>query len=203
MKAGIRLVAALTVVVAGAASCAIQPEAAPRDLSAERTVVFGEPATGDVAAGRNRIYLLAPAGVGGSQLLRSVPRDVPTGPRAVLESLFAGPNADERQAQIDTAIPASVELLSTRTIGRVLTVDLNDAFDDLTTVGLRQAVAQIVVTATGVGGIRSVQLRVDGQPRVWPRGNGELTDRPLTVYDFPGLVESTQPAYPGIPAVRT
>jgi hypothetical protein len=202
MTARIRFVGVLVVVVASAAACAIQPEATPRDLSAERTAVFGEPATGDVAEGRNRIYLLAPAGVGGSQLLRSVPRDVPTGPRAVLESLFAGPNADERQAQLDTAIPAGVELLSTRTNGRVLTVDLNDAFDDLTTVGLRQAVAQIVVTATEVGGIRSVQLRVDGQPRVWPRGNGELTDRPLTAYDFPGLVESTQPAYPSVPSAR-
>jgi hypothetical protein len=35
---------------------------------------------------------------------------------------------------------------------------------------------------------------------VWPRGNGELTDDPLTAYDFPGLVESTQPAFPGTPS---
>jgi hypothetical protein len=203
MTARVRLLGALIVVVATATGCAIRPEAAPRDLSAERTAVFGEPATGDVAEGRNRIYLLAPPGVGGAQLLRSVPRDVPSGARAVLESLFAGPNADERQAQLDTAVPAGVELLSTRTVGRVLTVDLNDAFDDLTTVALRQAVAQIVVTATGLPGIRSVQLRFNGQPRVWPRGNGELTERPLTAFDFPGLVESTQPAFPGAPAVRT
>jgi hypothetical protein len=191
--------AVLTVVTA----CSIQQESAPQNLPAERTAVFGEPPTGGEATGRNRIYLLAPAAAGEAEVLRSVPRDVPTGARAVLESLFAGPNADERAAQLDTAIPAEVRLLSTRTVGDVLTIDLNDAFDDLTTVGLRQAVAQIVITATEIDGIRAVQLRVEGEPRVWPRGNGELTDRPLTAFDFPGLVESSQPAFPGTPAAQT
>jgi spore germination protein GerM len=190
------------VVAVAIGGCSIQPEATPRDLDEERTAVFGDPATGDVAAGQNRIYLLAPAGAGDAELLRSVPRDVPTGAAAVLESLFAGPNADERRDGLDTAIPADVELLSTRTIGQVLTIDLNDAFEDLTTVGLRQAVAQIVTTATDIEGINAVQLRVDGEPRVWPRGNGELTDRPLTAYDFPGLIESTQPPFPGTPAAQ-
>ena len=133
--------ALLVVVAAAATSCSIQPEAAPKDLSEDRTAVFGEPATGDVAAGSNRIYLLAPAETGDAQLLRPVQRDVPAGPSDVLGSLFAGPNADEREAQLDTAIPADVQLLSTRTAGQVLTIDINDVFDDLTTLGLRQAVA--------------------------------------------------------------
>ena len=49
------------------------------------------------------------------------------------------------------------------TVGQVLTVDLNDVFDELTPDGLRLAVAQIVSTATEIGGVRSVQLRVDGE----------------------------------------
>ena len=200
MRSISRLALIVVVVAAAATSCSIQPEAAPKDLSEDRTAVFGEPATGDVAAGSNRIYLLAPAETGDAQLLRPVQRDVPAGPSDVLGSLFAGPNADEREAQLDTAIPADVQLLSTRTAGQVLTIDINDVFDDLTTLGLRQAVAQIVTTATDIEGIRAVQLRVDGESRVWPRGDGELTARPLTAYDFPGLVESTQPAYPGIPS---
>ncbi len=64
----------------------------------------------------------------------------------------------------------------------------------------RLAVAQIVSTATDIEGVGSVQLRIDGVPRVWPLGNGELTDRPLTQYDYPGLVESSQPAFPAIPS---
>jgi len=195
-----RVVAMTLIALAAFAGCSIQPEASPNDLPEERANVFGEPATGDEAAGTNRIYLLAPPDVEAPQRLRSVQRDVLPAAESVLESLFAGPNADERDAQLDTAIPADVELLDARPVGQVLTVDLNDVFDDLTPDGLRLAVAQIVSTATDIDGVRSVQLRIDGEERVWPLGNGELTDRPLTQYDYPGLVESSQPAFPAIPS---
>ncbi|MGA7759050.1 MAG: GerMN domain-containing protein [Ilumatobacteraceae bacterium] len=197
-----RLAAVLLALVAVVTACSIQPESAPNDLSAERTGVFGEPATGDEAAGTQRIYLLAPPDLEQPQRLRSVSRDVPTGASAVLGSLFAGPNAEERDAQLDTAIPSDVELLGTpRQIGQVLSIDMNDVFGDLTPDGLRLAVAQIVTTATDIDGVRAVELRIDGTPRVWPLGNGELTDRPLTAYDYPGLIESTQPAFPGVPTL--
>lgn len=183
------------------AACAIQPEASPNNLSEERTGVFGDPATGDVAAGTNRIFLLAPSTVDDPQRLRSVLRDVQPTPRSIIESLFAGPNADERDEQLDTAIPAEIELNSPpRSTGGTLTIDVNDAFGDLTPEALRLAVAQIVATATEINGIDAVQLRIDGESRVWPLGSGELTDRPLTVYDYPGLVESTQPGFPAIPS---
>jgi spore germination protein GerM len=195
-----RMLTMAIIALVATTGCAIQPDASPNDLPVERADVFGEPATGDEAAGTNRIYLLAPTDREAPQRLRSVQRDVPTLPASVLASLFAGPNASERDAQLDTAIPADVELLAARPVGQVLTVDLNDAFDQLTADGLRLAVAQIVSTATDIDGVRSVQLRIDGEPRVWPLGNGELTDRPLTEYDFPGLVESSQPAFPAIPS---
>ena len=188
-------------IAALATGCSIQPEAAPNDLSAERSDVFGDPATGDEAAGANRIFLLVPADTEQPERLRSVQRDVPMEPEAVLESLFAGPNTEERDEGLDTAIPADVELLSTpRAVGQVLTVDVNDVFDELTPDGLRLAVAQIVSTATDIDGVQSVQLRIEGELGVWPLGNGELTQRPLTKYDYPGLVESSQPAFPAIPS---
>lgn len=195
-----QVVASTLIALAVLAGCSIQPEASPNDLPDEVANVFGEPATGDEAAGTNRIYLLAPPDVDAPQRLRSVQRDVAPAAESVLESLFAGPNADERDAQLDTAIPADVELLDVRPVGQVLTVDLNDVFDDLTPEGLRLAVAQIVSTATDIDGVQSVQLRVEGQRRVWPLGSGELTDRPLTQYDYPGLVESSQPDFPAIPS---
>ncbi|HUS42516.1 MAG TPA: GerMN domain-containing protein [Ilumatobacteraceae bacterium] len=194
---GLLVLAAVALALAG---CSIQPDASPNDLPDEVANVFGDPATGDEAAGTNRIYLLAPTDLDAPQRLRSVQRDVLTAPRSVLASLFAGPNGSERDALIDTAIPSDVELLDARSVGQLLTVDLNDAFDELTPDGLRLAVAQIVSTATDIDGIQSVQLRIDGEPRVWPLGNGELTQRPLTKYDYPGLVESTQPAFPAIPS---
>ncbi|HYN33540.1 MAG TPA: GerMN domain-containing protein [Ilumatobacteraceae bacterium] len=192
----------LSVVIAAlGSSCSIQPEASPNDLPAERSNVFGDPATGDEAAGTNRVYLLVPADTDQPDRLRSVLRDVPTEPAAVLESLFAGPNTEERNEGLDTAIPADVELQSApRTVGQVLTIDVNDVFDALNTQSLQLAVAQIVNTATTIEGVEFVQLRIDGDPRVWPLGSGELTDRPLTAFDYPGLAESSQPAFPGIPS---
>lgn len=196
-----RLAAGLAVVMFGASACSIQPDATPNDLPDERADVFGEPATGDEAAGSNRIYLLSPTDPEAPPRLRSVQRDVPTTPAFILASLFAGPNAAERDALLDTAIPADVELLAPpRPVGQIITIDLNDVFDELTPDGLRLAVAQIVSTATDIDGVESVQLRVDGEPRVWPLGSGELTDRPLTQFDYPGLVESSQPPFPAIPS---
>ena len=61
------------------------------------------------------------------------------------------------------------------------------------------AVAQLVVTASELDGVRSVRLRVDGEAQAFPDGAGELQSEPLTVYDFPGLVESAQPSYPAVP----
>lgn len=180
--------------------CSIQPDAAPKDVPANRADVFGDPATGDVAAGDSRIYLLAPTDPEAAQRLRSVQRDVPAAPAAVLASLFLGPNPAERSNQLDTAIPNDIELRMVRAVGSVLTIDVNDVFNDLTPDGLRLAVAQIVTTATDIDGIGAVQLRIDGEPRVWPLGDGELTARPLTKFDYPGLVESTQPAFPAIPS---
>jgi spore germination protein GerM len=189
----------LAVTIAG---CSIQPDASPSDVPQEQASIFGDRETGDAAAGSNIVYLLAPSEPEGPQRLRSVSRDVPAAPGAVLSSLFAGPNEIERDEQLDTAIPSDLELLSARTVGQILTVDVVDAFGELTTDGLRFAVAQIVSTATGIEGVQAVQLRIDGEPRVWPLGNGELTDRPLTVYDYPGLIESTQPAFPAIPSAN-
>ncbi len=197
-----RMTMLLLMVASVLASCSIQPDAAPNDLPADRADVFGEPATGDEAAGTNRIYLLAPTDADSPQRLRSVQRGVPTSPAAVLGSLFSGPNAEERASQLDTAIPADIRLNGARPTGSLLTIDVNDVFDELTPDGLRLAVGQIVATATDIDGVTDVQLRVDGEPQVWPLGNGELTDRPLTVYDYPGLVESTQPPFPAIPSTR-
>jgi spore germination protein GerM len=93
-------------------------------------------------------------------------------------------------------------LLSTRSIGQVLTIDVTDVFGELTPEALRLATAQIVVTADEVEGVNAVRIRIDGEQRAWPVGNGELTDAALTVYDYPGLVESSQPALPAIPSAE-
>jgi hypothetical protein len=199
---GRRRLAVVTVgLLAVLAACAIQPDAAPRDVPEEDRGSFGAvTATGDVTAGSSLIFLSAPHETGTPQLLRSAMRDVAPTPEAVVRSLQAGLNQVERAAGYDTAIPTTLEVHSIRTPGNVSTIDINDALDELDAVDLRYAVAQIVFTVAAIDVVDAVQIRVDGEVRAWPRGDGELTSDPLKPYDFPGFVESTQPAYPAVPA---
>jgi len=185
------------------AGCAIQEDAEPRVIPAEERGAFGAiEATGEPAEGTNRIYLLSPTDPGEQQQLRAVQRDVPRSANALMTSLIAGPNADEQEARLSTAIPPDLELLSVRTVGRVLTVDVNDALGDLTTEALRLAVAQIVTTGSELDAVEAVRLQTNGEDQSWPLGDGGLSSRALTVYDYPGLVESSQPALPSVPSRR-
>ena len=193
--------AVVLVLLAGllAAACGIEPDSSPNELPDEERIQVIV-VTGEEATGTSRIYLLAPADQDEPSRLRSVSRDVPNDAPSLLTSLFAGPNADEQDQRLGTAIPRDIELLDQRTIGRVLTINVTDVFGELTPEALRLATAQIVVTADEVEGVDAVRIRIDGEPRAWPVGNGELTDEPLTIYDYPGLVESSQPPLPAVPS---
>jgi spore germination protein GerM len=182
-------------------SCAIQEDSAPRDIPIDQRGNFGELATGDAAEGGSRIYLLSPVGTDEQALLRAVSRGEASNAEELLTSLLAGANADENALGLGTAIPADLEILQTRTVGTRLTIDINDALNELSDLGLRQALAQIVATASEIDQVQQVRLRVDGRNQGWPTGVGEVTDRPLTIYDYPGFVESSQPDFPALPSV--
>ena len=183
------------------AACSIPTDDDPRAIPVEDRVDLAEQQeVGDPAEGSSLIYLLAPTQPGEQQQLRAVQRDVSRTPRALLTSLFAGPNEDEIAEEIGTAIPTDLELNSARTVRAVLTVDITDSLAPLTVDAVTLAVAQIVATASELDSVRAVKIVINGQSQVWPLGNGGLSDRALTVYDYPGLVESSQPAYPAIPS---
>lgn len=199
--------ALLAVVLLLLTGCGIEPQSAPSDIPAELQADFGvSEAGGDDAAGTNRIYLLAPAAPDEPQRLRSVLRAVAGDPDPLLASLFSGPNEEEQAAGLSSVLPRELELVrETRTIGEVLYLDVSDDLEELTPEALRIAVAQIVATASGIDGISAVRLRVEGVEgdQLWPVGDGELTADTLTVYDYPGLIESTQPALPALPGGET
>lgn len=191
--------AALVALTFVAASCALAEEGAPRDVPEEERLEFGGGATGGAATGASRIYLIAPTE--SERVLRSVQRDVPSDPEALLLELISGPNESEQlEEQLESALPAPLTLIRARRAGPVLTVDVNDAFTDLTVDGLRLAVAQIVTTATGIETVERVRLRIEGENQLWPIRDNELTERTLSVYDYSGLIETTQPPYPSIPS---
>ncbi len=186
----------------GLAACAIEVDEAARPVPERERGQFGVQATGDAAAGSNRIFLLAPAAGDQEARLRSVRRDVPSDPESILKSLIEGPNAAEQEAGLGSNLPDGIELESARLRGRALTVSVNDVFDELTPDALRLAVAQLVATANEIEGVQNLRLQINGENQVWPLGDGQNTDWRLTIYDYPGFVESTQPAYPAIPTAN-
>jgi spore germination protein GerM len=191
----------LAAVFIGSAGCGIAPDSAPRDVAPnERSLTANAVSDGDDAGGTSRIYLVAPSEAGDPSLLRSTSRDVASGATPLIKSLLAGPNDVELASRLVTNIPQDTQLLSTRSSGDVLFVDVSPEITELSGDLLVLAVAQIVFTATEIDGVRAVRLRVNGEDQRWPKGDGETREGALTVYDFPGLAQSAQPAYPSVPS---
>jgi hypothetical protein len=189
---------ATSAILAVLAGCAIQPDSGPRDVPDDHRarVAIASPVEGAEAQGSGRIYLIIPEG--GAGRLRTVLRD-PKGQEELIQTLIQGPNAEELSDGLDTAIPPALEVNSVQFNGGVVNVDVSDELEDLSGSDLQLAVAQIVFTASELPGAESVLIRVDGDSRSWPDGNGDLQSDPLTVYDFIGYAETSQPAYPVTP----
>jgi len=184
------------------AACGISTDDAPRAIPASQQRQLGVDTDRNVGAatGTGRVYLLTPEIAGRAEGLVAVARDVDETPIALLGALFEGPNSTELSRQLRTALPTGIELLDARLQGGMLRVDVSASMLLLSGQVLVAAVAQIVFTGSDVAGVRSVKIVVDGADQQWPAGNGDLQSTPLTVYDFPGLVQSSQPEFPAIPS---
>ncbi len=194
--------AGVALLVAAVSACSISTEAAPRVI-AERDrqdLRINVDPSGGAAVGSGRIYLLAPEVTGEARTLVSVARDVVDTPVAVLGSLFEGPNSDELQALLRSAIPPGTRLLDSTQNDGQLTLNVSSELQQLTGEALIDGVAQIVLTASEINGVSSVFIAIDGVNQQWPAANGELHSDALTRYDFPGLVTSSQPAFPSVPS---
>ncbi len=103
------------------------------------------------------------------------PSDRPAEPAAVIRSLLEGVTADEKGADLTSAIPPETEL---RGIERgqdgVLTVDLGPQMSTITSTSALTAYGQIVFTATGLKGVTAVRFRIDGEPVAAPTEEGNL-----------------------------
>lgn len=195
-----KVIAMFVAMVALVAACSIQPDTAPRVIPPDdRMVLDPVLAEGGETAGTTRVYLVTERD-GERRHLRAVTRDVAATPSAALEELLKGANPQEIDAGLDSELPPGLDLISARPAGSALQVDVTEEILDLPAPAAQLAVAQIVFTASELEGIDEVRLLVNGETRAWPDGTGELTTEPLTVYDYPGLAESTQPAFPPIPS---
>ncbi|HEY4608135.1 MAG TPA: GerMN domain-containing protein [Ilumatobacteraceae bacterium] len=194
--------ASLAVLAVVVSSCGINAEGIPREIPTRDRGDLGTNAdkNAGAATGSGRIYLLSPEVSGQPRTLRPVARDVGNTPDDALRALFKGPNTEELQALLRSAIPNGTGLISVRQNGPVLVVDVSKELQQLSGEALVDGIAQIVLTASEITGVSKISITVDGIPQQWPASNGELKSRPLTRYDFPGLVVSSQPQFPSVPS---
>lgn len=192
----------LVLVAAALSACGISADSAPRDIpeSEQRDLNVNADRSAGASVGSARIYLMAPTGGGQAPMLEPVARDVKESPIPVLQALFAGANAAERARQLHTSLPTGLRLLSARLQGGTLRIDVSKEILDVNGNDLIDAIAQIVFTASELAGVHGVKITVEGADQQWPTGDGSLQSTPLTVYDYPGLLASAQPAYPAIPS---
>jgi spore germination protein GerM len=196
------VLASLAVLAVGLTSCGINAEGIPRDIPARdrHDLNTGDEQSAGAATGSGRIYLLSPEVTGQPRTLRSVARDVGNTPADALRALFKGPNTQELQALMRSAVPNGTRLIDVAQKGPVLVVDVTDELQQLSGEALVDGVAQIVLTASEITGVSKIAITINGVPQQWPASNGELKSRPLTRYDFPGLVVSSQPQFPPVPS---
>jgi lipoprotein-anchoring transpeptidase ErfK/SrfK len=114
-----------------------------------------------------------------------------------LRSLMAGPTAPESRRGLTSQIPRGTRLRGVRLVHGVATVDLGARIaqgSDPESMSAR--VAQLVLTATAVPGVKSVQLLVDGRPSA--RLSRLSVARPLTATDVraPSLPPPGEPPEP-------
>jgi len=122
------------------------------------------------------------------KVVRSARRDDLTG---ALDVLLAGPTEPEFAAGIRTAISPETNLRSARLEGDTAIIDLSTAFVEIGGQEQITAVAQIVLTATAVPGVRRVRFLLEGEPVEIPRADGTLTSESLGPGDYEQLLSAS------------
>lgn len=184
MRRALALVAAAAFAVA---ACEVptneEPVALTGPFSRLETTTTSTTAPPEVATKQVIVWMLARDG--GATVLRPVPRivDLGAGVYEILRNLFDQPPSDDRPAEVglQSAIPSTAELISARPSAGDsdrLVIDVRGLIgsEGLQGVELRNALAQIVWTATEVGaGYREVIFRNDGEPAEVVVDNLEIT----------------------------
>ena len=186
---GLALLVLLTPV---AAACGVPQDDEPRALSAAEVPFASAAASAAPADDGNRQVELWFVRDG-----RVVPTarrvDGPTSVPALGELLFGGTSEEERNDGLISVVPStlSLEEVQVQNGTAVLTLDGPDA-EVLRTQPL--AYAQIVATLTSVGSVDGVRFRLDGRDLRVPRGDGSLSDGPVTRNDYAELLAAPEAA---------
>jgi germination protein M len=108
---------------------------------------------------------------------------------AAMESLLAGPSAQEQAAAVGSQIPAGTQLLGLSVDSGVATVDLTSEFESGGgSASMNMRIAQIVYTLTQFPTVKGVLFQLDGQPVDVLGGEGVIVDQPVTRKDYRSLM---------------
>lgn len=120
-------------------------------------------------------------------LVAPVTRPVPqsTSVEPLLELLFAGPTSTEQAGGTSSLIPASLSVVGVRQQGSTVVVTLGGSENLVRPQVL--AFAQIVATLTP-DRATGVRFRLDGADLRVPRGDGSLTESPVSRADYADLL---------------
>lgn len=177
---------AVAVTLTVGAACGIPSDESPTVLPGgviTPAVAPSEPAGQPAAEVEASVFL-----VQAEQLVKVV-RDAQSGSLwNALDLLLAGPREAELAAGLRTAISPQTALRSARLDRDTAVVDLNAALVEIGGQEQILAVAQIVLTATAVPGVRQVRFLLEGQAVEIPRADGTLTSEALRPEDYRGLV---------------
>ena len=172
-----------------AAGCGIPTQQQPSAVSSSRVppglVSPNLPSTSTTqprASVNVTIYLLGPTeGLVPRQRVVQIPAPL----KSILTALFAGPDQSEAHLGIGTAIPTDVAVLSVTTQGSVVTVNLNEAFGEITGTNTELAVAQVVATVAAESGLTTgVIFQIDGEQTSVPVASGAQVPGPVYVSQF-------------------
>jgi hypothetical protein len=185
------LTAALVVGASLLASCGVDTGGSA-DRAPSENVPFGllepEPRAASGNTGRPAtIYLYDSA----SGRLQAVVVNLPsTFVKDVLVALQEPPADD---AASDNPLGDADVIRSVSSSRGVVTVDLSEAFSELSSTSQLIALAEIVYTATARPGVGQVAFTQEGQPIAVPKGDGSLEDDPVTRSDYPDLDPDLDP----------
>ncbi len=149
-----------------AAGCGIQPDETPRRLTVSTTTTVPRPTT---TSGNTATALY----VTRNGTVVPVTRELPDQQaRTVLDALVRLRPPDVGVKGATNAVPTGTEVLSANRTsarsGSTLAVDLSGRFDRVVGPSRQLAVAQLVMTATGLPGIQKVRFSIDGKPVTVP-----------------------------------
>ena len=185
-----RLALALSIVLALlGAGCGFPTDAHPRALSPEDAppgLLEAKPVTTTVTAppgssAQVAVFFYAPAPTGGERLVavqRLVP--APATVEKVVSALFRGPTEDEIAQGLRTATNPRATVLGAPVKLGIASVSLaGNVAVGAGTEQVAMALAQIVYTATNLGGVVGLTFTIDGKKREVPQSDGTQTQAPV------------------------